>query len=202
MNFPTFLVNSFSFTYWKMEMKFSLLSLMSLNPIKVLEFLRCSLKFRNDWTGLLKKRELMLYEQGQTFLYSNLMQGRFKNVTFKTVTPLRIGFLKKYIYSYTSAQEAISFSVIRSFIHFIQMPQHRTISWAGSILYPISGSVTGSYNSTLSTHPRLTLSWSLYVYGFTNKILNVSHTPYAKVCILNPTFVPRFTVANNVTFVQ
>jgi hypothetical protein len=70
----------------------------------------------------------MLYEQGQTFLYSNLMQGRFKNVTFKTVTPLRIGFLKKYIYSYTSAQEAISFSVIRSFIHFIQMPQHRTIS--------------------------------------------------------------------------
>ena len=50
---------SFSVIYWEMEVKFSPLSLMSLNPIKVPEFLRCSLKFIKRLNGAPEKRKLM-----------------------------------------------------------------------------------------------------------------------------------------------
>jgi hypothetical protein len=72
MNFPTLLAKSFSFIYWEMEVKFSPLSLMSLNPIKLPEFLCCSLKFIKRLNGFPEKEKLMLSAQRQTFLYSTL----------------------------------------------------------------------------------------------------------------------------------
>ena len=85
MNFPTFLAKkSFSFIYWKMEVKFSPLSLMSLNPIKVPEFLRCSLKFIKRLNGAPEKRKLMLTEQRQTFFYSNFSMVSLKTSYLKT----------------------------------------------------------------------------------------------------------------------
>jgi len=83
MNFPNILAKSFSVIYWEMEVKFSLLSLMSLNPIKVPEFLRCSLKFIKRLNGVPEKIKLMPSAQRQTFLYSSLITISLKTLYLK-----------------------------------------------------------------------------------------------------------------------
>jgi hypothetical protein len=84
MNFPTILAKkSFSDIYWEMEAKFSPLSLMSLNPTKVPEFLRCSLKFIKRLNRVPEKRKLMPSARRQTFLYSTLSTVSLKTLHLK-----------------------------------------------------------------------------------------------------------------------
>ena len=75
-------------------MKFSPLSLMSLNPIKVPEFLNCSLKFIERLNGAPEKKKTYAICTKTNFPLLQLKHDLFKNVIFRTLSPLYVVYLE------------------------------------------------------------------------------------------------------------